>query len=59
MLPMLLRKEANTNADNLVNKAKDPISKRLAEEGAKKVKQEGEAVHKRSLRKQMQRLKLY
>ena len=42
MLLMLLRKEANTNADKLVAKAKDPISKRLAEEGAKKVRQEGE-----------------
>lgn len=40
----VIRKEANNNADNLVAKAKkDPISKRLAEEAAKKVRQEGEA----------------
>jgi hypothetical protein len=38
----VVRKEANTNAESLVAKAKDPISKRLAEEGAKKVRQEGE-----------------
>ncbi|HJZ41514.1 MAG TPA: AsmA-like C-terminal region-containing protein [Bacteroidales bacterium] len=38
----LVRKEANTNAETLVSKAKDPISKRLAEEGAKKLRQEGE-----------------
>ena len=50
----VVRKEANTNADNLVKKAKDPISKRLAEEGAKKIRQEGESsAHRRSLRKPM------
>jgi hypothetical protein len=39
----VVRNEANANAENLVKKAKDPISKRLAEEAAKKVRQEGEA----------------
>lgn len=39
----VVRKEANTNADNIVKKAKDPISKKLAEEGAKQIKKEGEA----------------
>jgi hypothetical protein len=38
----IVRKEANTNAESLVAKTKDPISKRLAEEGAKKIRQEGE-----------------
>lgn len=39
----VVRKEANANAESLVGKAKDPISKRLAEEGAKKLRQEGES----------------
>jgi hypothetical protein len=38
----IVKKEANSNADGLAAKAKDPISKRLAEEGAKKIRQEGE-----------------
>jgi|WetSurSiteA1Bulk_404760.scaffolds.fasta_scaffold01168_5 hypothetical protein len=38
----VVRKEANANAETIIGKAKDPISKKLAEEGAKKVRQEGE-----------------
>jgi hypothetical protein len=39
----VVRQEAASNAQTLVSKAKDPISKKLAEEAGKKVKQEGEA----------------
>ncbi len=38
----VVKNEANVNAENLVGKAKDPISKRLAQEGAKQIKKEGE-----------------
>jgi hypothetical protein len=38
----VVRNEAAINADNIVKRAKDPISKRLAEEAGKKVKQEAE-----------------
>ncbi len=43
MPPTLFARKQIQNADNMVKKAKDPISKRLAEEGAKQVKKEGEA----------------
>jgi cell division septum initiation protein DivIVA len=38
----VVRNEANANGDRLIKKAKDPISKRLAEEAARKLREEGE-----------------
>ena len=38
----IVRNEGEANAQRLVNQAKDPISKRIAEEGGKKIMQEAE-----------------